>query len=60
MAHPAPALFAFLGTRLRLIRDSNKPLERTAIAGAGALGRRARPPAATSTKASLGLAVLVA
>jgi len=27
MAHPAPALFAFLGTRLRLIRDSNKPLD---------------------------------
>ena len=27
MAHPAPALFAFLGTRLRLIQDGNKPLD---------------------------------
>jgi hypothetical protein len=27
MAHPAPALFAFLETRLRLTRDSNKPLD---------------------------------
>lgn len=25
MAHPAPALFALLGTQLRLIRDGSKP-----------------------------------
>ncbi len=29
MAHPAPALFAFFGTWLRLTRDSNKPLDDT-------------------------------
>jgi len=27
MAYPAPALFAFLSTRIRLIRDSTKPLD---------------------------------
>ena len=29
MADPAPALFAFFGTRLRLTRDSDKPLDDT-------------------------------